>query len=99
MIFLICCCFIRSNLLFYFAMNAREFLDHHGKAKVKEVCKTAKTTYAYFTQLATGNRRPSPELARALAEASDNQMTLEELLFPQQKTDSEKAGVAVLEDA
>ncbi len=62
-------------------MNAKEFLKQHGKQEVEKVCKQAKTSYAYFTQLASGNRRPSPELAARLVEASGGRLDFKTMLL------------------
>lgn len=38
--------------------------------------------YMYLNQIANGIRRPSPELALKIEQATDGQVTLRELLFP-----------------
>ena len=61
-------------------MNAKAFHDKYGREKVESVAKAAGTTYAYFQQIMYGNRFPSRNLARRLADASDGEMTWQELL-------------------
>lgn len=51
-------------------MEAGAFLEKHGKDIAQRVAKLAGTNYAYFSQIATGHRRPSPDLARRLVSAS-----------------------------
>lgn len=51
-------------------MDAKTFLDAHGKGVSEQVAKLAGTNYAYFSQIAFGHRRPSPDLARELVAAS-----------------------------
>ena len=52
-------------------MNAHDFLDKHGKETAERVAKEAGSNYAYFSQIAHGHRRPSPELAQRLVAASE----------------------------
>lgn len=54
-------------------MDARSFLEKHGKAVASTVAERAGTNYAYFSQLAYGHRRPSVDLARTLILASETQ--------------------------
>lgn len=51
-------------------MDALSFLEKHGKEVAERVAKAAGTNYAYFSQIAYGHRRPSPDLARELVDAS-----------------------------
>lgn len=67
-------------------MTAYEFLQRYGKPRAEVVAKRAKTKYVYFSHLAYGHRRPSPEMAERLVKASDGELTLIELLFPPTKT-------------
>lgn len=73
-------------------MNAAAFLEQHGKEVATRVAKLAGTNWAYFSQIATGNRRPSPELAVKLVSASAgvvrkpaHQLDFVSLLMPQGK--------------
>jgi transcriptional regulator with XRE-family HTH domain len=61
-------------------MDAKTFLEQYGKAEAERICKLAGTSYAYFTQLATGNRRPSADLALKLEHASNERLSFEALL-------------------
>lgn len=67
-------------------MNAREFLDAHGREEAERVAVRAGTTMAYFEQLAGGHRRPSFPLAENLARESGDRMdTLSLMRAPDKK--------------
>jgi transcriptional regulator with XRE-family HTH domain len=73
-------------------MDARTYLDRHGRAVAEETAEKAGTNYAYFNQIAYGHRRPSPELAEKLAAASaelfqrkQDQLDTMSLLFPKDR--------------
>jgi hypothetical protein len=73
-------------------MDARSFLDRHGPDKAKRVCDLAGTKFVYFSQIANGHRRPSPDLARKLVSASaavvrkaSEQLDFESLLPPSKR--------------
>jgi hypothetical protein len=51
-------------------MDARSFRDSVPLAVLRRVVERAGTTVNYFDQLACGSRRPSPDLAMRLVEAS-----------------------------
>lgn len=51
-------------------MDAFQFLQKHGKPTCEKVAKEAGTNWAYFSQIAYGHRRPSPDMADRLVEAS-----------------------------
>ena len=57
-------------LLLLSYMDASAFLDKHGRDIAERVAKLAGTNYAYFSQIASGHRRPSPDLARKLVASS-----------------------------
>jgi hypothetical protein len=61
-------------------MNAREYLDKHGKEKAEAMAKTAGTNLAYFSQIAAGVRRPSVNLAQRLVDASNGELDFVALL-------------------
>ena len=63
-------------------MDARTFFQNNPKTRVEAVAKKAGTTYGNFQQIAMYNGAVSRKLAKALAEASDNEMTIMEILFP-----------------
>jgi hypothetical protein len=52
-------------------MDAKAFLEKHGKEVAEQVAKLAGTNYPYFSQIAYGHRRPSPDLARELVTACE----------------------------
>lgn len=73
-------------------MDARAFLDKHGKEICVRVAKLAGTKWVYFSHIAYGHRRPSPDLARRLVAASagvvrkpDDQLDFESLLPPKRE--------------
>lgn len=53
-------------------MNALSFLEKHGKEIATAVAAKAGTNWAYFSQLASGHRRPSVDLAKKLVAASED---------------------------
>lgn len=61
-------------------MNAKQFLESFGKSEAERVAVEAGSNYAYFSQIAYGHRRPSPDLAERLVKASDNRMDFVALL-------------------
>lgn len=63
-------------------MDAAKYLKMFGTKKAEEVAVAAKTSLPYFQQLAYKVRRPSPDLARRLVDASDGVLSFEELLVP-----------------
>ena len=65
-------------------MNAKQYLDHHGKKKAEKLCKKVGTSYAYFSQIAYGHRRPSVEMAKRLAEA-DSALDVVSLLMAEKR--------------
>jgi len=67
-------------------MNAREFLDKHGKERCGEVAKASGITMGYFLQIVYGYRTPSFKLARRLIEASANELDIDGLANPPQPT-------------
>jgi hypothetical protein len=73
-------------------MDAKAFLERHGKEKCVRVAILAGTNWPYFSQIAYGHRRPSPDLARKLVSASaavirkaDDQLDFESLLPPKRE--------------
>lgn len=73
-------------------MDAKTFLEKHGKEIAEEVAEAAGTNYAYFSQIAYGHRRPGVDLARDLVKASAkkfprtaDQLDFESLLVPPKK--------------
>ena len=72
-------------------MTALEFLKAKGDAETEIVAKRAGTTLAYFKQIAYRNRRPSAELAQALASASDGALDAATLVFVELRKPGEAA--------
>lgn len=73
-------------------MDAKHFLEKHGKAAAEKVAVAAGSNYAYFSQIAYGHRRPSPDLAHKLVAASTevcadpaDQLDFASLLPPKQQ--------------
>jgi len=60
-------------------MDAQNYLKTHGRAAAEKVAQLAGTKYIYLCQIASGHRKPSPKLAKALVRASGGEMTLESL--------------------
>jgi hypothetical protein len=69
-------------------MNAIDFLKYFGQTETEAVAKTAGTTLAYFKQIAYRHRRPSPELAEKLEEASSGRLDFRSLLSQKRKKKS-----------
>ncbi len=60
-------------------MDALTFLKTAGKSEAERVAIAAGSNYVYFSQIAYGHRRASPDLARKLVKESGGQMTLAKL--------------------
>lgn len=60
-------------------MDAKQFLTSKERGRVEEVANKAGTSFAYLKQIAYGCRNPSVKLCRKLVDASDGELTLEEL--------------------
>jgi len=66
-------------------MNPKAYYKKHlktDKAKLESVVKEAGTTLDNFQQIAIAGGAVRSKLARALSKASGDEMTLEEILFP-----------------
>lgn len=73
-----------SVLLFNSVVDAKAFLAKYPD-EAAAVCERAGTKVVYLKQLASGFRRPSPEMAQRLALASSGRMDVLSLLFPKQR--------------
>jgi len=62
-------------------MNLKTFLHKQDRA---EFATKVGTTKNYIDQLCIRQRRPSPELAQKIEEATNKQVTCLELLYPDQ---------------
>ena len=60
-------------------MNALEYLKINGQVEAEKLAIKAGTNLAYFRHIAYGQRKPSPDLARAIEKASKGEVTKEEL--------------------
>lgn len=63
-------------------MNAKQFIEKHGRERARLVAEVAGTNLVYFIQIANGHRNPSRKLAKKLVDASDGDMTFVELMMP-----------------
>jgi hypothetical protein len=68
-------------------MNAKEYQNAAGKEAARKVVAMAGTTWRYWQHFVTGHKRPGPDLARLLIDASEQVtpgtvMTLDALLVP-----------------
>lgn len=63
-------------------MTPRQYLDKHTEKECAAVAVAAKTTLANFKQIAYGGS-VGKRLAERLETASDHQMTVVEILFPE----------------
>lgn len=52
-------------------MDAKSFLDKHGKAIAEQVAILAGSNYAYFSHIAYGHRRPSVDKAEKFVAACE----------------------------
>lgn len=73
-------------------MDARSFLEKHGRYIAEKVAKRAGTNWAYYSQIAYGHRRSSVDLAHRLVAASaaevsetDDCLDLVSLLQPKER--------------
>lgn len=62
-------------------MNPKKYYEVMPAEKVRQVCKAAGTTFENFQQFACYAGTVSGRLAIRLAMASENQMTIEEILI------------------
>lgn len=61
-------------------MNATDFFKIRGTKRAREVAKKAGISYPYFWQISRRLRRPSPQVAERLVEASDHELDFVSLL-------------------
>lgn len=71
-------------------MNARQYLDKHGRDKARELAERAGTNLPYFEQLACGARAPSFTLAERLV-AADEGGDLDVLSLMRAKSERDEA--------
>lgn len=69
-------------------MDARAYLDAVGEDAAEAACIAAGTKLVYLKQIAAGVRRPSPELAEKLVEASGGRLDFKTLLFSRKQPDA-----------
>lgn len=63
-------------------MTPNKFYKENSKIRIESVCTEAETTFGNFQQIALANGSVSKNLAARLQTASDNEMTIMEILFP-----------------
>ena len=68
-------------IVYAYYMDAGTYIKNVGEIAAETACKQAGTKLVYLKQIASGHRRPSPELAKKLVKASGNQLDFEALLF------------------
>ena len=56
---------------------------HVDRDKIKRVCTDARTNFANFQQIALAKGSCGKSLAKRLARASNNEMTIMEILYPE----------------
>jgi transcriptional regulator with XRE-family HTH domain len=61
-------------------MNATDYFELRGTKKAREVAEKAGISYPYFWQISRRLRRPSPEVAERLVEASGHELDFVSLL-------------------
>lgn len=59
-------------------MDAKSFLEKHGKEVAVRVAERAGSNYAYFSQIAYGHRRASVDLAHRLVLACESEIAVPE---------------------
>lgn len=70
-------------------MDAKTFSKKYGSGEyARGVVAAAGTTWAYWRHIVSAQKRPSPDLARRLCEASQGEMTVDELLIPAEQVRS-----------
>ena len=61
-------------------MTPKQYLTSRTRKSVEEMAGKAGSSYAYFTQVASGHRSPSIKKAKAFMAASDRIMKMTELI-------------------
>lgn len=72
-------------------MTPHKFYKSRGTDVSRRVAEAAGTNLEYFRHLAHGRRRPSVELALALVEASNGEMTFTEIMLAKKLTSRRRA--------
>lgn len=62
-------------------MNLREYIDTSG-VRQSVLAEKASCSQALISQICTGKRRPSPDIAKSISEATGGKVTAMELLYP-----------------
>ncbi len=63
-------------------MSPKEFYYSNSKERIKQVAKSAGTTFENFQQIALANGSVGKNLAARLAVASNGEMSVLEILYP-----------------
>lgn len=66
-------------------MNAKTYLETHGRDAAEKLAIAAGTKLSYFVQFASGHRRPSADLAHRLVEKSHGALDFQSLLPAKKK--------------
>lgn len=72
-------------------MTPKQFYKKYlsgDKARLEAVARDAGTTFGNFKQIAIADGSVSAKMAKALEKASGGEMTLNEILFPEEINDS-----------
>ena len=64
-------------------MTPKQFYQKHSKKHVIEVAEAADTKYSNFQQIALANGSVGKDLAARLAKASSGEMSVLEILYPE----------------
>lgn len=66
-------------------MNAKQYRDKYGRLACLALCDKVGTTYEYFKHFCNSRKRPSVGLARKMVKHSGGDLTLDDLLIPDEK--------------
>lgn len=75
-------------------MTPRQFYKTQPKDRVREVAERAGTTFENFKQIAIAGGSVSSRLAKALADTSDGEMSILEILFPNDTDEAAEQALA-----
>lgn len=72
-------------------MTPRQFYNTNPRDRVREIARSAGTTFNNFQQIALAGGSVGKDLAARLAQASDYEMTEMEILYPERFEDKDSA--------
>ncbi len=61
-------------------MTLKEYFDENGRGSLKGLADAIDTSKGYLSDIACGRRRPSPDVAKAIQRATENQVLAATLL-------------------